>query len=110
VKEYERDLEQVKIRDGLRIAMEFSGMCNTYFQTQKPWELAKTNKARCEQVLHTSVNMLYLLCALLEPYLPSFSAKVYEQMAIKRSERDEKLFEWLFVDLERVWDLVAKGH
>jgi len=58
--------------------MEYSSECNLYFQATKPWELSKSNPQRCGQVMFTAINALYLLCAILEPFIPSFSAKVYE--------------------------------
>lgn len=47
VKKYIALLEAVKLKDGLRTAMEYSSDCNTYLQAQKPWELAKKDPARC---------------------------------------------------------------
>ena len=41
------------------------------------------------------MNALFFLAKILEPFIPSFSAKVYEQMNIKPIERDEKLYEYL---------------
>lgn len=77
-------LEDVKIKDGMKTAMELSSRCNVYFQENQPWELNKKDLNRCAQVMNTGINALYLICIILEPFMPSFSAKVYEQMAIKR--------------------------
>lgn len=71
-------MEDVKLKDGIKTAMEYSSNCNVYFQDNKPWELAKSDKVRCSQVMNTAIQALYLLCVILEPYMPSFSAKVYE--------------------------------
>lgn len=75
---YFENMDALKIKDGLRNAMDYSSLCNGYFQETKPWDLAKGgDMARCEQVVATAVNALYLLCTILEPFMPSFSAKVY---------------------------------
>jgi methionyl-tRNA synthetase len=71
--------------------MGYCHLCNVYIQDNKPWELEKTDKDRCAAVVNTGINALRFLCSLLEPFMPSFSAKVYEQMNIKRSEKDETL-------------------
>jgi len=73
-------MEQVKLKDGLKTAMEYSSDCNGYFQQFKPWDLNKAaeTKDRCKQVVNTALNALFGLCILLEPFMPSFSAKVYE--------------------------------
>jgi len=81
------------LKDGLRTAMLYSSDCNLYFQETKPWDLAKTNPKRCGQVVNTALNALFLLCVILEPFIPSFSAKVYEQLAIKRELKHETLIE-----------------
>ena len=90
--------------------MEYSHKCNVYIQDHKPWDLNKTNKQRCNQVVNTAINALRFLCAILEPFLPSFSAKVYEQMNIVRSERDETLLEWVKGHPERIIQLLPGGH
>jgi methionyl-tRNA synthetase len=71
-------MEQVKLKDGLRTAMDFSHDCNFYIQDNKPWELNKSDPIRCAQVMNVALNALVMLCIILEPFMPSFSAKVYE--------------------------------
>lgn len=39
--QYMELMEAVKLRDGLKCAMEYSQECNGYFQTFKPWDLIK---------------------------------------------------------------------
>lgn len=77
---YMEQMEAVKLKDGLKTAMEYSSECNGYFQEFKPWDLNKSDdtKDRCKQVVNTAINALRGLCILLEPFMPSFSAKVYE--------------------------------
>jgi len=113
--EYRDLLEQVKIKDGLRICMAYSSLCDLYIQDNKPWDLAKSDAGRCGQVVSTALCALRLLCAMLEPFIPSFSAKVYEQMRLlnekgERSERDEKLLAFVNGHPERIAQLVAPGH
>lgn len=108
-------MEHVKIKEGLKVCMAYSSLCNLYIQDNKPWELAKTNMTRCAQVVKTAVNALRLLACMLEPFIPSFSAKVYEQMNLlnakgERTERDEKLLEYIKGHPERIVDLVPAGH
>ena len=81
---YMESMEQVKLKDSLKIAMDYSGDCNKYLQDNKPWDLNKKEdtKPRCMQVINTALNALFALCVILEPFMPSFSAKVYEQMGI----------------------------
>lgn len=46
VLEYVKNLENVKIKDGLRVFMELSSHGNGYFQENAPWELIKTDPER----------------------------------------------------------------
>jgi len=71
-------MEAIKIKDSLKIVMAVSSMCNGYLQAQAPWDLAKTNKERCNQVVNLACQALFLLAAMFEPFMPSFSAKVYQ--------------------------------
>ena len=103
-------MEQVKLKDALKTAMLFSQRCNVYTQDHKPWELSKTNKDRCAQVVNVALNALRLLCAILEPSIPSFSAKVYEQMNLQRTERDETLLLFVKGRQDRILELLTAGH
>lgn len=96
--------------------MVFSSLCNQYIQENQPWVLAKSNLGRCTQVVRTALNALRLLCAMLEPFIPSFSAKVYEQMRLINekgehiAERDETLLQFVKGHPERINELVPAGH
>ncbi len=66
-------------------------------------------------MVRTALCALRLLCAMLEPFIPSFSAKVYEQMRLlnergERSERDETLLQFVWGHPERIPELVPAGH
>ena len=110
VNEYMNLMEAVKLKDGLRLAMSYSTDCNGYFQGNKPWDLAKSDRARCDQVVNTTLNALFLLCVILEPFIPSFSAKVYEQLAIERELRHETLLAQVKDNPDVVKELVPGGH
>ena len=103
-------MEAVKLKEGLKVAMEYSSECNLYLQEQKPWELAKKDPARCAQVVHTGLNVLYFLCVILEPFMPSFSAKVYEQLAIKREIKHETAIAQIVAKQSLIGEFVVGGH
>ena len=103
-------MEDVKIKDALRITMAFSSLCNAYMPDTAPWALAKTDPKRCAQAAYTAVQAMNMLAAQLEPFLPSFSAKVYEQMNLKRTPLHEKLFEYIKGHPERIHTLIPAGH
>ena len=105
-------MEAVRLREGLFTAMQYSSDCNGYFQAQKPWELNKKEdtKPRCMQVINTALNALFGLCVLLEPFIPSFSAKVYEQLGIERTAKHETILYQLSRDPTLLRSFVPAGH
>jgi methionyl-tRNA synthetase len=45
--EYFELMEQVKLKEALKVCMTASSLCNLFMQEQKPWDLAKSDKTRC---------------------------------------------------------------
>jgi len=90
--------------------MTTSSLCNKYMQDMQPWVLAKSNMKRCKQVSNIVIQAMHLLAAMFEPFMPSFSAKVYEQMNVKRTATHEVLYEHLKDHPERLATLVPVGH
>lgn len=104
-------MEGVKMKDGLRTAMEMSSDCNVYIQENQPWVLAKSDLTRCQQVLNVSLNALMMICVVMEPFMPSFSAKVYEQMAVKRELKHETAIKNLVEDQHKAFlSQLQGGH
>lgn len=60
--------------------------------------------------MHTAIQALQLLASTLEPFMPGFSAKVYKQMNMERTELHETLYGWLKGHPERIKALVPAGH
>lgn len=42
--EYIETLEKIKIKDGLKLAVAASSLCNQYLQESEVWNLVKKNK------------------------------------------------------------------
>lgn len=103
-------MEDVKLKDALKLTMDYSGQCNTYYQDCAPWVLAKKDPKRQKQVVNTAVQALYLLAALQEPFMPSFSAKIYDQLNVKRTEQHECLYEHFKANPKMFDTLVPANH
>ncbi|KAF2076114.1 hypothetical protein CYY_002576 [Polysphondylium violaceum] len=84
--QYFEKLEAINIKEGLKIAMSLSKVCNVYMQDNKPWDLANTDKARCGTILAVLVNAINLLATLMEPYMPSLANKIHQQLAVEPSK------------------------
>jgi len=108
--EYHQLMEGVKIKDALRTTMALSSLCNTYLQETAPWVLAKKDPKRCQQVMNIAMQALNLLASMLEPFMPSFSAKLYEQMNLKRTQLHETLLKHVKESKDIIYKLVSAGH
>lgn len=51
---------------------------NKFFQDHKPWEALKADRELCGSYLAACMGLVALLAALVEPYMPSITAKVDE--------------------------------
>lgn len=60
--------------------------------------------------MNVALNALLMICIIFEPFMPSFSAKVYEQMAVKREVKHETAIETLVKDPKSFFGLVQAGH
>ena len=87
-KEYIKAMEGAEIREGVKIFMEISSLGNGYLQVTQPWTLLKKgdknyNLEKAESIFYVLNSFLRFLGALAEPFMPSFSAKLYEIMNVK---------------------------
>ncbi|KAI0777085.1 methionyl-tRNA synthetase [Irpex lacteus] len=81
LKEYNDNMEYSKLRSGIQIVMALSARGNNYLQS------AGLNKAllasdpkRCAQVVSRAVNLIYVLSAVVHPFMPETSDSILEQL------------------------------
>ena len=87
-KAYVKAMSGAQIREGCKIFMEISSLGNGYLQVSEPWNLLKENDekydlTKAETIFYILNNFLRFIGALAEPFMPSFSAKLYEIMNVK---------------------------
>ncbi len=87
-KAYIKAMKGAEIREGIKTFMEISSLGNGYLQVTQSWTLLKKNDekydlVKAETVFYILNAFLRLVGALAEPFMPSFSAKLYEIMNIK---------------------------
>ena len=90
---YCEEMDGLRIKNALHTAMEVSGLGNKFLQDSEFWGLEKKDAVRFRSVIYVGANIVRLVALLLEPFLPSFSAKVYAQFGIVRDSREERLLE-----------------
>eukprot|EP00257_Ricinus_communis_P017527 XP_015575981.1 methionine--tRNA ligase, cytoplasmic isoform X1 [Ricinus communis] len=111
VDEYVKAMDQVKLKQGLKCAMSISGAGNTYLQASQYFRLYEEDQASCSIVVRTSVGVVCILARLLEPFMPSFSHKVFKLLKLppettfSLSEEDDCLER-----AKRPWEVIPSGH
>ncbi|XP_069614661.1 methionine--tRNA ligase, cytoplasmic isoform X2 [Ranitomeya imitator] len=81
--QYNQLLEKVRIRDALRCILNISRHGNQYIQVNEPWKCIKgtpQEQTRAGTVTGMAVNMAALLSVMLQPYMPSISEVIQEQL------------------------------
>ncbi|KAF9649892.1 methionyl tRNA synthetase [Thelephora ganbajun] len=81
LKDYITAMDAVKLRSGLQIVMHVSARGNLYLQSSGLNKALKAeNPKRCAQVVVRAVNLIYVLSALVYPFMPSTSESVLTQI------------------------------
>lgn len=83
LKQYIQLLDKVRIRDALKCILNISRHGNQYIQVNEPWKKIKggdEDRQRAGTVTGVSVNVACLLSAMLEPYMPTISQTIRDQL------------------------------
>lgn len=80
ITEYKILMNDVRLRDGLRKALELSDLGNMYLQESEPW------KSENKTSLYVCANLCVDLAKMLSPFIPKFSAKVLSTLGINKYE------------------------
>uniref|UniRef100_A0AAR2KIG2 Methionine--tRNA ligase, cytoplasmic n=1 Tax=Pygocentrus nattereri TaxID=42514 RepID=A0AAR2KIG2_PYGNA len=83
LKQYIQLLDKVRIRDALKCILNISRHGNQYIQVNEPWKKIKggdDDRKRAGTVTGVSVNVACLLSAMLEPYMPTVSQTIRDQL------------------------------
>lgn len=81
LKDYTEAMDAVKLRLGLQTVMLLSQRGNLYLQSSGLSKaLVAENPTRCAQVVTRAVNLIYVLSALIYPFMPSTSTSILSQL------------------------------
>lgn len=70
-------LSNFKVREAVFEVIQLAHLGNKYFDSEKPWELIKTNKDRCGTVLGYCILMIKTICPMMYPFLPESSERLW---------------------------------
>ena len=83
--EYIRQMDRLKLKDGLRLAMDISMQLNFFLQDNKlDNNLFNNFPDRCAATIGAAANGIYLLSAMLSPFIPATSNAIDEQINAPR--------------------------
>lgn len=81
LRDYTEAMDAVKLRLGLQTVMLLSQRGNLYLQSSGLNKaLMNENPTRCAQVVTRAANLIYVLSALVYPFMPSTSASILSQL------------------------------
>jgi methionyl-tRNA synthetase len=81
-------IENIELDKALKSILDFSSVCNQYFQKKEPW----VKKSEAPTTLYLSVNAVRCLAILLEPFLPSSAEKIWKLLGYDDSVHGQ---DWL---------------
>ena len=82
-------LDEVRFRDAISKLLAIADLGNEYFQRNQPWVLVKGDRAACEEVIHSCLELCVILGILLQPFLPRSAEKILSQMGVTGRQLDE---------------------
>ena len=83
---YRKDMEEFRFYEALEGIWKFISFCDEYIEKNKPWELAKSDKKKLEQVLSNLLYCISEIADLIAPFLPETSEKIKTQIKTGKSE------------------------
>lgn len=81
LKQYNEAMSEAKIREGLRLVMAISARGNLFLQDNKLDNNLFTNeRQRADDVVGTALNLIYIISAIVYPFMPSTGANITRQL------------------------------
>ena len=95
VREYKSLMDQYRVADGVEAVIRLLRQSNKYIDETAPWVLAKdeANKDKLETVLYNLLEAIRLSAIMLEPIMPSTSAKIYEGLQTNLTSFEDLTFD-----------------
>ena len=85
-----------RFRGALREALSLAQQANRYLDARAPWKAAREDRAHAAETLHTALQAISGLCALLHPVLPFSTARLH---AILGHEGDPRTAGWRLLEV-----------
>jgi methionyl-tRNA synthetase len=105
IQDFNAQFEQFQFSKALETAWGLVSAVNKYIVENEPWAVAerddKDSKARLATILHTAVEALRIVTALVHPVIPEATARIWSQLGLGEIKQ---------LDLRRLgWDQIPNG-
>lgn len=80
----EYSLENFRLREALKYAMDLARLGNKYLADTEPWKLIKTDEERVKTILNISLQITANLSTVVEAFLPDTADKLRKFLAIEK--------------------------
>ncbi len=77
-------IEKYRFREALFELMNLARTGNKYLADNEPWKIFSTDPQRCATILYISLEITAYLAAVMEPFLPATSEKLYRMLNIEK--------------------------
>jgi len=82
-------LGKYRFREGLSELMNLARTGNKFLADNEPWKIFESHPERCSTILYIALEITAYLAALMEPFLPGTSEKLYKMLNIERLSWNE---------------------
>ena len=86
--ELESSIENFRLREALRNAMNFARIGNKYLADTEPWKVVKTDPERVNTILNIALQITANVAVAIEPFMPFSSEKILRMLNIERPSWD----------------------
>ena len=80
----ESSVENYRLREGLKYAMDYARLGNKYLAETEPWKIINTDENRVKTILNISLQITANLAVIIEPFLPGTAKKLTGFLNIKK--------------------------
>lgn len=85
-------MDRQLFHEGLETVWQVVRAANGYVDRQAPWALKKTDPARMNTVLYVLADTIRQLALLLQPVMPTSTARLLDQLAVPADKRSFAAF------------------
>lgn len=86
-------IEKLEFKDASSKAMNLIEIANKYYDDEKPWIKYKENIEEFNNVIYTCANLIVNISNIMEPFMPSASAKIRKVFNIEKAKWEMMIIE-----------------